>query len=286
MACRVLGMTSVGDRASVFETDKNTNIGTRTCHMLWFLQNGSLPTRVEFVASLLRLQEEQDFRRGQKIGSKCREKFPILRYWGNCGEKVRGYARINCLSLSYSITIVQEIHDHSFACIVIVYAMTNWMSMKSGAWGDNRGLEAFFPPCMFAIKFLNLRHLFDFWVCAFLGCLRSHIATKRAYETCRWQETWYGNVSGCPRAWFMLFVDVPNEGCLKVNRKDPKHPVFRERRPTNSNIKKEIGLGYLLKMKTSPRVQNTQKISLSRFLQPSVVFRALVKYKRVVAYFR
>jgi hypothetical protein len=46
-------------------TDKN--IGTRTRHLLWFLRNGSLLTRVELVASLLVLQAEQLFGRGQKM---------------------------------------------------------------------------------------------------------------------------------------------------------------------------------------------------------------------------
>jgi hypothetical protein len=65
MACRVLGMTFVSDRANVFEANENN--GTRTPHLLRFLQNGSLPTRVEFTTPLLMLQHEQLFERGQKM---------------------------------------------------------------------------------------------------------------------------------------------------------------------------------------------------------------------------
>jgi hypothetical protein len=56
MACRVLVTTSVADRVHILKTGKNTNIGTRTRQQLQFLQDDSLPTRVEFVASLLMLQ--------------------------------------------------------------------------------------------------------------------------------------------------------------------------------------------------------------------------------------
>jgi hypothetical protein len=50
MACYVFGMTAVGDRANIFKDD--SNIETRIRHLLRLLQNGSLLTRVEFVASL------------------------------------------------------------------------------------------------------------------------------------------------------------------------------------------------------------------------------------------
>jgi hypothetical protein len=66
MACRVLGITSVGDRANILKTDRN--VGTRTDHLVGFLRNGSLPTRVEFVASLLMLQHEQPFGPGTENG--------------------------------------------------------------------------------------------------------------------------------------------------------------------------------------------------------------------------
>jgi hypothetical protein len=52
-------MISVGDRANILITDREIGIMTR--HLLRLLQNGSLPTRVEFGASLLILQYMQLF---------------------------------------------------------------------------------------------------------------------------------------------------------------------------------------------------------------------------------
>jgi hypothetical protein len=72
MSRRVLGTTSVGDRANIFEDESEYwNVGTRTPHLLRFLQNGVLPTHVEFVASLLVLQHKQ-FGGGQKSGTQRR----------------------------------------------------------------------------------------------------------------------------------------------------------------------------------------------------------------------
>jgi hypothetical protein len=65
MVCRVLGTTPVGDRANIFEDRAEYwDIETRTRHLLRFLQNHSLPTHAEFVASLLMLQYEQLSGRG------------------------------------------------------------------------------------------------------------------------------------------------------------------------------------------------------------------------------
>jgi hypothetical protein len=66
MTCRVLGMTSVGGRANIFEEDEN--IKSRTRHLLQFLQSDSRPTRVEFVASLLMSQHGQLLSGVQKMG--------------------------------------------------------------------------------------------------------------------------------------------------------------------------------------------------------------------------
>jgi hypothetical protein len=73
MACRILGMTSVGDRANIFEEDDNMKTGTR--HLLQFLQSDSRSTRVEFVASLLMLQHEQPLSGRQKMGHPAPREF-------------------------------------------------------------------------------------------------------------------------------------------------------------------------------------------------------------------
>jgi hypothetical protein len=73
MACRVLGMTSVGDRANIFEVDENIKTSTR--HLLPFLQSDSRPTRVEFVASLLMLQHAQLLSGRQKMGHPAPREF-------------------------------------------------------------------------------------------------------------------------------------------------------------------------------------------------------------------
>jgi hypothetical protein len=49
--------------------DNNRNIRARTHHHLRFLQNGSLPTRVELRTSLLTLQHEQPFGQGTGNGA-------------------------------------------------------------------------------------------------------------------------------------------------------------------------------------------------------------------------
>jgi hypothetical protein len=45
VACSVLEMTSVGDHADISEDPRSRKIGTRTHHLLRFLEDGSLPTR-------------------------------------------------------------------------------------------------------------------------------------------------------------------------------------------------------------------------------------------------
>jgi hypothetical protein len=74
-ACHVLGMTSVGDRINILRTDRN--IGTKTHHLLRFLQHDFIPSHVEFVSSLLPLQHKQLFGQGVENGEPTPRDFSL-----------------------------------------------------------------------------------------------------------------------------------------------------------------------------------------------------------------